>query len=57
MVRIVVKGKVYDRVSLANIPAGGKCYIVYCNEDDELRILNFDFEDIDEWVMTREAEQ
>ncbi len=58
MVRIVIKGKAYERIALASVLAGGPCYIIYSDgdEDNGLCVLHFDFEDVDEWVVTKEAE-
>ncbi len=55
MIKITIKGKAYEKIALASILAGGPCYIIYGDEDNDLQVKYFDFEDIDEWVVTKEA--
>lgn len=52
MIKIIIKGESYENVAIANITAD-ECYIVYGDEDNYICVKHFNFNDIDEWVVTR----
>lgn len=52
VIKVVINGKLYDRISEAHVVADGFCYIIYDDENGERNILHFRNEELDEWIIT-----
>ncbi len=52
MIKVIINGKLYDRISEAHVVADGFSYIIYDDENGERNILHFRNEELDEWVIT-----
>ena len=52
VIKVVINGKLYDRISEAHVVADGFCYIIYDDENGERNILHFRNKELDEWIIT-----
>ena len=53
MIRIVINGKLYEKVTEAYVDADGDGFIVYCDDSLETHTLYFNSSEIEEWIVTR----